>query len=128
MSRGLRVLVVDDTPEARMLVGFLLDEEPTWEVVGEAANGIEAIERAHATRPDLVLIDMSMPRMDGLEALPRLRRILPDALLVLLTAFPVADLRGQAVACGADACLDKVDMAVTLLPALRSLVEEHRVG
>ncbi len=122
MSDTLRVLVVDDTPEVRLLVGFLLEEEPSWTVVAEATNGIEAIERAQSARPDLVLLDMSMPRMDGLEALPRLRRLLPEAVLVLLTAFPVTDLREVATACGADACLDKVDMAFTLVPALRSLV------
>ena len=123
MSGQLRVLVVDDTPEVRLLVGFLLEEEPTWTVVAEASNGIEAIEHARTAQPDLVLLDMSMPKMDGLEALPKLRRLLPESVLVLLTAFPVADLHTVATACGADACLDKVDMAMTLVPALRSLVD-----
>lgn len=120
----VRVLVVDDTMEVRLLVGLLLQDEPTWTVVGEASNGAEAIKRAIETEPDMVLLDISMPVMDGLEALPGLRSALPDALLVLLTAFPVSDINDMAVAAGADACLDKVNMATSLMPALRDLLAE----
>ena len=123
----VRVMVVDDTMEVRMLVGLLLQDEPTWVIVGEAANGAEAITRATETQPDMVLLDISMPVMDGLEALPGLRATLPDALLVLLTAFPVPDINDQAIAAGADACLDKVNMATSLMPALRELVVEKSI-
>ena len=125
-SDGVRILVVDDTMEVRMLVGLLLQEEPTWTVVGEAGNGAEAIKRATETQPDLVLLDISMPVMDGLEALPGLRQALPDGLLVLLTAFPVSDVNDLAVAAGADACLDKVNMASSLVPALQDLLVVKR--
>ena len=119
----VRILVVDDTAEVRMLVGILLSDEPSWTVVAEAANGAEAISCATESRPDLVLLDLSMPVMDGLEALPALRRLLPDGLIVILTAFPVADVVEVARASGADAALDKVDMATRLVPALRALID-----
>jgi len=119
---AVRFLVVDDTKEVRWLVRVLLEDEPSWEVVAEGATGAEAVDQAAAVRPDVVLLDMSMPVMDGLEALPQLRELLPDALLVLLTAFPVSEVDGSARSFGADACLDKVAMADNLVPALRTLL------
>ncbi len=121
----VRVLVVDDTADVRMLVGFLIEDEPSWTLVAEAANGLEAIARAEATKPDLVLMDVSMPVMDGLEALPRLRRLLPDSVLVLLTAFPLGEVSDLAEAYGADACLDKVDMATSLVSDVSRLLQTH---
>jgi CheY-like chemotaxis protein len=122
----VRVMLVDDAGEVRWLIGLLVEDEAGWTVVGEAGDGAEAIVRAEQTRPDVVLLDMSMPVMDGLEALPHLRRVLPQALIVLVTAFPVAEVREVAVGCGADACLDKVDMATTLVPALLRLHAERQ--
>ena len=124
----LRVLVVDDTREVRWLIGILLEEEPAWSVVAEAGDGAEAIVRAEENCPDVVLLDMSMPVMDGLEALPHLRHHLPDALIVLVTAFPVADVVEVARSRGADACLDKIDMAAALVPALRGLLDRREVA
>jgi CheY-like chemotaxis protein len=121
-GRTTRFLVVDDAREVRWLVGILLEDVPTWTVAGEAGDGAQAIARARELHPDVVLLDMSMPVMDGLEALPELRCALPEALIVLLTAFPVADVVEIAQSFGADACLDKVDMATELVPALQRLV------
>ena len=123
---GVRFLVVDDTREVRWLIGILLEEEPGWTVVAEAGDGAEAVVRADEVLPDVVLLDMSMPVMDGLEALPHLRRHLPDALIVLVTAFPVGDVVAVARSRGADACLDKIDMAGSLVPALQDLLGQRR--
>ena len=119
-------MLADDAREVRWLMSLLLEDEPSWSVVAEAEDGAEAVVRAEELRPDVVLLDMSMPVMDGLEALPHLRRHIPDALIVLVTAFPVADVVDVATACGADACLDKVDMASTLVPALRRLLQARQ--
>jgi DNA-binding NarL/FixJ family response regulator len=82
---GRRTLVVDDHPLTRAaLVGLL--EQHAFSVVGEAGDGAEAIERARDLQPDLVLLDLTMPGMGGLEALPRVRAAAPDCEVVVLTA------------------------------------------
>ncbi len=118
----VRFFLVDDAPEVRWLVRALLEDEPTWQVVGEAGDGRQGVDGAARTQPHVVLLDLNMPVMDGLEALPRLRRLLPDALLVLLTSFPVSEVHDSARSSGADACLDKVGMATDLVPALRGFL------
>jgi len=81
----MRILLVDDHPITREALGALLAQHG-FDVVGEAADGSEAIELARRHRPELVLLDLSMPGMDGLEALPRLREAAPETEVVVLTA------------------------------------------
>ena len=81
----MRVLVVDDHPLTRAALTGLL-EHNAFSVVGEAADGSEAIARARELQPDLVLLDLAMPGLDGLEALPRLRAAAPETEVVVLTA------------------------------------------
>jgi DNA-binding NarL/FixJ family response regulator len=80
-----RVLIVDDQPLTRDALRGLLAASG-FHVVGDAANGLEAIDRAQALRPDLIVLDLTMPEMDGLTALPRLRDVAPEAEIVVLTA------------------------------------------
>jgi DNA-binding NarL/FixJ family response regulator len=82
---GVRTLIVDDHPLTREALTGLLEQQG-FSVVGEAADGAEAIDRARALQPDLVLLDLSMPGLDGLEALPRLRAAAPKCEVVVLTA------------------------------------------
>jgi DNA-binding NarL/FixJ family response regulator len=81
----MRILLVDDHPITRDALGALLSQHG-FEVVGEASDGAEAIELARRHRPELVLLDLSMPGMDGLEALPKLRQAAPETEVVVLTA------------------------------------------
>jgi DNA-binding NarL/FixJ family response regulator len=81
----MRILLVDDHPITRGALAALLGQHG-FSVVGEAADGAEAIELARRHRPELVLLDLSMPGMDGLEALPRLREAVPETEVVVLTA------------------------------------------
>ena len=123
----LRVLVVDDTPEVRLLVGFLLEEEPSWTVVGEASNGIEAIEHARASRPDLVLLDMSMPVKDGWTAARELRADPATASvpIVALTAHALAGDRDRALAAGCDDYHPKPVEFSRLLGQVEALLREQ---
>ena len=80
-----RILVVDDHPLTRDALAKLLDQGG-FDVVGQAGDGHEAIEQARRLQPNLVLLDLSMPELDGLSALPRLREAAPDCEVVVLTA------------------------------------------
>ena len=88
----VRALIVDDEPLARQRVRLLLGEEPDVEIVGESADGFEGVDQIHATRPDLVFLDVQMPEMDGFEVLRRV----PEALLpvvIFTTAYDQHALR-----------------------------------
>lgn len=106
-AEPLRVLVVDDNATLRRLVCLRLGVERDLEVIGEAGNGAVAVELAEALRPDVVLLDLSMPVMDGLEALPPLRERLPEAHLIVLSGFDQASLGSRVTELGADAYVEK---------------------
>ena len=82
-----RVLIVDDSPTQRLLLRALLDRDPDMEVVGEAANGVEALAMCHKLNPDLVTMDIRMPRMDGFEAIQRIMAETPRPIVVLTSSF-----------------------------------------
>jgi DNA-binding NarL/FixJ family response regulator len=96
-----RVLLCDDSPQIRELVRVVLELEGN-EVVSEAENGREAVDEAERHQPDVVLLDLSMPVMDGLEALPEIKRVAPEARIVVLSGFDNERLVSQALALGAD--------------------------
>jgi CheY-like chemotaxis protein len=85
LDNAKRILIVDDLPELRKLIGAFLEEELGFRVCGEATDGLDAIEKAKDLTPDLIILDLSMPRMNGLEAAPRLKKILPKTPIILFT-------------------------------------------
>jgi CheY-like chemotaxis protein len=90
-ARALRILIVDDHPAVREVFREMLEDRPALRVVGEAGDGLEAITKAHALRPDVVLMDVSMPVMDGIQATRRLRAELPFIEVLGLSAFARGD-------------------------------------
>jgi DNA-binding NarL/FixJ family response regulator len=116
-----RVLVVDDAANLRELLTLLLESEDDFQVVGNATNGQQAIEVAAMLRPDVVLLDLAMPVMDGLSALPEIRSALPDARIVIFTGFDQGSLVDEALASGADAYLEKGASVTSLVDLLREL-------
>ena len=107
MMDRLRVLLVDDMVELRAMIRLTLERSRRFVVVGEAGDGRAAIELAFEHQPDLVLLDVSMPVMDGLEALPHLRAAAPEACVVMLSGFSEVRLGADAAAGGAAAYLEK---------------------
>jgi DNA-binding NarL/FixJ family response regulator len=116
-----RVLVVDDAANLRELLTMLLEVEDDFEVVGTAADGEQAIAAADALQPDVVLLDLAMPVMDGLQALPALRERLPLARIVIFSGFEHEALAEEALQAGADAYLEKGTSVTRLVNALRQL-------
>jgi YesN/AraC family two-component response regulator len=98
----IRVLIVDDAEDIRSLLRFKFSQCGNYEVVGEAADGVEAIEQARVLQPDLVLLDMAMPKMDGLQALPMIRDLVPGVHVIVLSGFNRGTLEQEALAAGAD--------------------------
>jgi CheY-like chemotaxis protein len=102
-----RVLLADDVGELRALVRLTLERSGEFVVVAEAGNGAEAVEAAAHELPDLVLLDVSMPVMDGLEALPLILEAAPDTQVVMLSGFAEERLGAEARKLGALAYLEK---------------------
>jgi DNA-binding NarL/FixJ family response regulator len=117
----VRVVVADDADGVRELTCLLLEMDGDFQVVGRAKDGAEAIELARASQPDLVLLDVAMPVMDGITALPQLRTEHPDARLVVFTGFHESALEREARVAGADAVIEKGVGVQTLVQRLREL-------
>jgi DNA-binding NarL/FixJ family response regulator len=114
-----RVLIVDDDLEVRWLVAFVLRRDPHVTLVGEADDGEAAIELVRQERPDVVVIDVMMPRVDGIEATRRIKREWPGTKVLALTSLTDDETRRAAFVNGADSFLNKRDIASTLVPAIR---------
>jgi NarL family two-component system response regulator LiaR len=91
MADPIRVLVVDDHPVVRKGIKALLDEEENLEVVGEAVNGLEALEKVETLNPDVILMDLVMPEMNGIEAIQRITSAHPQARILVMTSFAADD-------------------------------------
>jgi DNA-binding NarL/FixJ family response regulator len=124
----IRVLICDDVAELRQLLRDLLADDPRMDVVGEAGNGRDCVVLAGQLRPDVVLLDLSMPDMDGLEVIPRLAKVSPDAGIVVFSGF-VADRIGElALSLGADRYVEKGTALDMLANAVREVAEVRRNG
>jgi DNA-binding NarL/FixJ family response regulator len=125
MSEPIRVLVVDDHPVVRTGVRGMLASQAEFDVVGEAANGEEAVSLAVATRPQVVVMDLSMPVMDGVEATRRIVEEHPDVEVLVLTSFSDQQRVMEALDAGASGYVLKDTEPADLLTAIRSTARGH---
>jgi DNA-binding NarL/FixJ family response regulator len=123
IAEPIRILIVDDQPRARKSVKALLS---TWQRAGEiyeAGNGREAVQLARECQPDVVLMDVRMPEVDGLEATVQIKALWPRVKVVVLSMH--LEYRNEALAVGADAFVGKGEPADRLLAVLADVVDEH---
>ena len=102
-----RVVIADDTPDIRRLLRWSIEPDGRFEVVGEASNGAEALDLVSDIQVDAILLDLAMPVMDGLQAIPRIKLASPDTRIVVLSGFDQEAMAGEAISRGADAYLEK---------------------
>jgi NarL family two-component system response regulator LiaR len=122
---SISVLVVDDHAIIRSGVRTFLETEPDLEVVGEAANGLEAVREAERLNPRVILMDLVMPEMDGVEAIRQIRRRKPDARVLVLTSFGSDDKLFPALEAGATGYLLKESPPEELARAIREAAAGH---
>jgi CheY-like chemotaxis protein len=115
----VRVLICDDEPAIRLLYRTAIEREGIE--VDEAADGIECLDIAAATHPDLVILDLFMPRRDGLAVLPMLRKSCPDARVLVVSAHAAVEVFEQSRSRGATACFDKL----SFLPRIPALLQRY---
>lgn len=121
--KNVRILIADDHDIVRAGVRLLIERQPGWEVCGEAANGREAVALAEKFRPDVVVLDMTMPELNGLEATRQIKRRLPEVEVVMLTAHESEDLVHQVFDAGARSYILKTEVVEHLVSAIRSACE-----
>src|ERR1700751_2801952 len=126
----VRILIADDHELVRQGLRALLASRPSWEVCGEAVDGLEAIEMAAQLRPDIVLLDVSMPRLNGLEAAPFIRRESPASEIVIVSQHDPAEMLPSALKAGARGFVSKSDIGSNLLSTIESIFEpaSHPAG
>ncbi len=119
------VLIVDDSQEFRGVVKHLLAEDPNVRILGEAEDGEEAVELASRLPVDVVLMDITMPRLNGIEATRRIKAKRPNAKVILVTIHAEEAYEQAAEEIGAEALLAKKDLTASLLPTIRWVVTEE---
>jgi two-component system, NarL family, response regulator NreC len=119
----LRILIADDHEVVREGMRTLIEHEPGWQVCGTATNGQEAVETAKKLKPEVVVLDMTMPELDGLEALRQIKRVLPNTEVLVFSAYHSEKVIEQLFDAGAKSYIQKSDAGRHLVSAIRSLAE-----
>jgi len=121
----IRILIADDHPIVRQGLVGLIETQPDMDVIAEAANGVEAVQQAAALNPDVILLDLVMPRMDGIQAISEIIRQHPKARILVLTSFFEDEKVFPAIKAGAMGYLLKDSSPQDLLKALRDVYAGH---
>ena len=120
MPSSIRVLVVDDFEPFRRFVCSKLESRPDLQVIGEASDGLEAVEKAQALKPDLILLDIGLPSLNGIEAAHRISRLIPTTTILFVSQISDADVVQEALSNGAKGYVWKQDAGKDLLPAVEA--------
>ncbi len=118
---AIKILIVDDHPVVREGIGAMLRREPDFQIVGEASNGQEAVKKVHEVSPDVVLMDLRMPEMDGVEAITRIKEEKPEVKFIILTTYSDDEYIFRGIAAGARAYLLKDAPRDELFKAIRAV-------
>ena len=120
-----RILIVDDHEIFRRGLRSLLESREEFDISGEAANGLEAIEKARQLQPDMIVMDVSMPQMDGLQATRLIRREVPGAKILILSQHDSPHMLAAALDAGASAYVTKSQVARCLFLALEAVAQDR---
>jgi DNA-binding NarL/FixJ family response regulator len=119
------ILIVDDSPLIRRSLRTVFEQQPNWAVCGEAEDGYEGIEKAKILQPDLIVIDLAMPRLNGISAGRMLKKLVPATQIVMFTAFTNPSFRKAALAAGLDAFVGKSEGATSLVRSMQRLLSSE---
>jgi DNA-binding NarL/FixJ family response regulator len=119
----VRVLVVDDFEKFRRFVCSALDKNPELQVVGECSDGLEAVHKAEELRPDLIVLDLGLPTLNGIEAARQIRKVAPECKILFLSQESSADVVQEALNSGARGYVLKTRAGIDLMAAVEAVLE-----
>jgi|SRR5580704_10328996 DNA-binding NarL/FixJ family response regulator len=122
----VRILVVDDYEPFRRFVRSTLGKRPELQIVGEASDGFEAVEKAEELQPDLILLDVGLPTLNGIEAARQIHTLAPESKMIFLSQESSADMVQEALSLGAWGYVAKVKAGSDLLPAVEAVLQGKR--
>jgi len=123
LETGLvRVLLVDDFAPCRDLVALILNQHPGYQIVGEATDGLQAVRKAEDFKPDLVVLDIGLPEVNGIEVARRIRRCSPDSTILFLSGNHDPEVAREALRAGARGYVHKFDLVVELAEAAKAVL------
>jgi len=126
MPSSIRVLVVDDYEPFRRVVCSRLESRPDFEIIGEASDGLEAVEKAQVLKPDLILLDIGLPSLNGIEAARRISSLIPATTILFVSQISDADVVQEALSNGAIGYVWKQDAGIDLLRGVESALRGTR--
>jgi DNA-binding NarL/FixJ family response regulator len=122
----IRVLVVEDCEPWRRYFSTALQKQPELQVIGEVSDGLEAVHQAEELQPDLILLDIGLPTLNGIEAARRIRKVSPASRILFVSENRSADIAEEALSTGASGYAVKSDAESELLPAVKAVLEGKR--
>ena len=125
---SVTVLICDDNAAMRTLLSVVVSSSPRFQVVGEASDGNEAVAQARSHQPDVILLDLAMPNRSGLEVIPDIQAVAPNARIVVLSGFAAAAVADQVLALGAASYLEKGAHPDAILAAIEHAVSATRAS
>jgi DNA-binding NarL/FixJ family response regulator len=117
------ILIVDDFERWRRFVFSIIQERPKYRIIGEVSNGVEAVQLAQELRPNLILLDIGLPALNGIEAAKQIIERVPNSKILFLSENRSCDLAREALATGAIGYVVKSDAASELLPAMKAVLQ-----
>jgi DNA-binding NarL/FixJ family response regulator len=119
----VRILVVDDYEPWRCFVCSTLQKRPEWQLIGEVADGLEAVRKSQELQPDLILLDIGLPTLNGLEVTRRVRELSPNSKILVVSETRSSEMAGEALRMGADGYVIKSNAVTELLPAVEAVLQ-----
>jgi DNA-binding NarL/FixJ family response regulator len=117
------ILLVEDFAPFRKLTRSILAEKPGWQIIGEVSDGLAAVQQAAELKPDLILLDIGLPQMNGMEAARQIRERAPDSRILFVSQESSPDIMQEALNLGASGFVSKVKVGTDLLPAIEAVLQ-----